>query len=58
MTQLILSDRRMRILIVLYLIGMHLFVFGIVVDYTFYGGGGGDSCGVGGGMDPVVNSQG
>lgn len=36
-TRLVLADRRMRILFVSYAIGMHLFIFAILVDYTFYG---------------------
>ncbi|CAO1621987.1 unnamed protein product [Jaminaea pallidilutea] len=36
-TRLVLADRRMRIFFVLYFVGMHLFIFGILVDYTFWG---------------------
>ncbi|CAO1636034.1 unnamed protein product [Parajaminaea phylloscopi] len=35
--RLVLADRRMRLLFVCYFIGMHVFVFAVLVDYTFYG---------------------
>ncbi|PWN22515.1 hypothetical protein BCV69DRAFT_281500 [Microstroma glucosiphilum] len=57
LTRLILADRRMRIFFMLYAVGMHLFIFGVIVDYTFYGGIGSDvggtDCAVPAPVDPA-----
>lgn len=37
----ILKDRRMRIGFMVYAVGMHLFIFAILLDYTFFGTSGG-----------------
>ncbi|CAO1632712.1 unnamed protein product [Sympodiomycopsis kandeliae] len=34
---MVLQDRRMRIGFMIYAVGMHLFIFGILLDYTFVG---------------------